>query len=186
MEKVKNGERIGVYLNDDLLNRCDLAMNLVNVRSRSEFIRDALEHYIATLNVQGSSRVLTPALESVINSRIAMTEDRLSQLLFKLGVEIAMMNKRRGHQNRLRHARPLLRRVYPGYLCPCDYGSPKRSGNNTRKYTWVKKRNGPPYGGPFSDRESCYCTFPGIQCFRLLCIAFSSLSRSLRCLPSFV
>ncbi len=92
MENVKNGERIGVYLNDDLLRRCDLAMNLVNVKSRSEFIRDALEHYIAALNVQGSSRVLTPALESVINGRISMTEDRLSQLLFKLGVEIAMMN----------------------------------------------------------------------------------------------
>ncbi len=92
MEKTKNGERIGVYLNDELLTRCDLAMELSGSRSRSEFIRDALEHYIAVLNTKESSKVLTPALESVISGRIGMTEDRLSRILFKLGVEIAMMN----------------------------------------------------------------------------------------------
>ena len=87
-----NSNRIGVYIGDDLLARCDAAMEKTNADSRSEFIRDALEHYIAVINMQESSRVLTPALESVIGSKIALTEDRISQLLFKLTVEIAVQN----------------------------------------------------------------------------------------------
>ena len=92
MSENKNGNRIGVYIGDDLLARCDAAMEKTNAESRSEFIRDAIEHYIAVLNMKENSRVLTPALESVIGSKIALTEDRLSRIMFKLGVEVAMMN----------------------------------------------------------------------------------------------
>ena len=92
MSEINNSSRIGVYIGDDLLARCDAAIEKTNAVSRSEFIRDALEHYIAVINMQESSRVLTPALESVIGSKIALTEDRISQLLFKLTVEIAVQN----------------------------------------------------------------------------------------------
>ena len=92
MSEINNSSRIGVYIGDDLLARCDAAMEKTNAESRSEFIRDALEHYIAVINMQESSKVLTPALESVIGSKIALTEDRISQLLFKLTVEIAVQN----------------------------------------------------------------------------------------------
>ena len=92
MSEIHNSSRIGVYIGDDLLARCDAAMEKTKADSRSEFIRDALEHYIAVINMQESSRVLTPALESVIGSKIALTEDRISQLLFKLTVEIAVQN----------------------------------------------------------------------------------------------
>ena len=92
MSKINNSSRIGVYIGDDLLARCDAAMEKTNAESRSEFIRDAIEHYIAVLNMKENSRVLTPALESVIGSKIALTEDRINRILFKLGVEVAMMN----------------------------------------------------------------------------------------------
>ena len=92
MSEINNSSRIGVYIGDDLLARCDAAMEKTNADSRSEFIRDALEHYIAVINMQESSKVLTPALESVIGSKIELTEDRISQLLFKLTVEIAVQN----------------------------------------------------------------------------------------------
>ena len=92
MSEINNSSRIGVYIGDDLLARCDAAMEKTNATSRSEFIRDALEHYNAVINMQESSKVLTPALESVIGSKIALTEDRISQLLFKLTVEIAVQN----------------------------------------------------------------------------------------------
>ena len=59
---------------------------------RSEFICDSNMHYIAVINMQESSKVLTPALESVIGSKIALTEDRINRIVFELGVEVAMMN----------------------------------------------------------------------------------------------
>ena len=92
MSEINNSSRIGVYIGDDLLARCDAAMEKTNADSRSEFIRDALEHYIAVINMQESSKVLTPALESVIGSKIALTEDRISQMLFKVAVELAVQN----------------------------------------------------------------------------------------------
>ena len=92
MEETKNAARIGLYIDRDLLSRCDASIPLTDARSRSEFICDAIEHYIATLNVKGSSKVLTPALESVIGGKIAGTEGRISRMLFKLAVEIAVQN----------------------------------------------------------------------------------------------
>ena len=92
MGNSKNDGKIGVSLGADLLARCDAAIEKTDARNRSEFIRDAIERYIAVLDMQENSRVLTPALESVIGSKIALTEDRLSRILFKLGVEVAMMN----------------------------------------------------------------------------------------------
>ncbi len=92
MAENKDITRTGIYLPTKSIQQCDLAMATIDCKSRSEFIRNALEHYIAVLNAKSSSKVLTPALESVIGSRISMTEDRISRILFKLGVEVAMMN----------------------------------------------------------------------------------------------
>ena len=88
----KTGKRIGVYISEELLDQCDAAVEKSGADSRSEFICDAIMHYIAVINMADNSRVLTPALESVIGSKIALTEDRISQLLFKLTVEIAVQN----------------------------------------------------------------------------------------------
>jgi len=92
MEETKNATRVGLYIDSNLLTRCDAAVPLTNTRSRSEFICDAIEHYIAVLTAKGSSKVITPALESVIGGKIAGTEDRISRMIFKLAVEIALMN----------------------------------------------------------------------------------------------
>ena len=86
------GKRIGVYISEELLDQCDAAVEKSGTDSRSEFICDAIMHYIAVINMQDSSRVLTPALESVIGSKIALTEDRINQMLFKVAVELAMQN----------------------------------------------------------------------------------------------
>ena len=88
----KAGKRIGVYISEELLDQCDTAVEKSGADSRSEFICDAIMHYIAIINMQENSRVLTPALESVIGSKIALTEDRINQMLFKVAVELAMQN----------------------------------------------------------------------------------------------
>ena len=88
----KTGKRIGVYISEELLDQCDAAVEKSGADSRSEFICDAILHYIAVINMKENSRVLTPALESVIGSKIALTEDRINQMLFKVAVELAMQN----------------------------------------------------------------------------------------------
>ena len=84
--------RTCIYIDQKLLSRCDAAIAMTDANSRSEFICHALEHYLSVLNMQSTSKVLTPALESVIGGKIAGTEDRISRSIFKLAVEMAMMN----------------------------------------------------------------------------------------------
>ena len=81
-----------MYISEELLDQCDAAVEKSGADSRSEFICDAIMHYISVINMADNSRVLIPALESVIGSKIALTEDRINRILFKLGVEVAMMN----------------------------------------------------------------------------------------------
>ena len=92
MSKTKNVTKTGISISPELLARCDASIALTNAQSRSEFICDAIEFYIAALQSDGYSKVLTPALESVIGSKIALSEDRISRMVYKLAVEIAMLN----------------------------------------------------------------------------------------------
>ena len=91
MSEEKGTIRTGVYMAKELLHRVDEAIGKTNARSRSEFISDALELYLAWLHTEETSKVLTPALESVISGRIADTENRISRVLFKQSVELAML-----------------------------------------------------------------------------------------------
>ena len=91
MKTEKEAIRTGIYIDRDLLKRADEAIPKTSARSRSEFVSEALEFYIAWLHSKETSRVLTPALESVINGRIGDTENRIARVLFKQSVELAML-----------------------------------------------------------------------------------------------
>lgn len=91
MNKEPETVRTGIYIEKELLSRVDAAVRKTEARSRSEFISNALEFYIAWLHSQETSKVLTPALESVIGARIADTENRIARVLFKQSVELAML-----------------------------------------------------------------------------------------------
>lgn len=91
MSKEQEPVRTGFYVEKELLNRADEAIGKTNARSRSEFISDALEFYIAWLHSEETGKVLTPALESVIGAKIKDTENRIARVLFKQSVELAML-----------------------------------------------------------------------------------------------
>ena len=81
----------GLYCDSELLRDTENAMTKTNCRTRNEFINEAIRFYIAHLNCQSNSELLTPALEGVIEAKIQDTENRLARVLFKQGVELAMM-----------------------------------------------------------------------------------------------
>ena len=81
----------GLYLDRELLDDIARELSEANCRTRNEFINKAIRFYIAHLHCRNNSEVLTPALESVVAARIQDTEYRLARVLFKQGVELAMM-----------------------------------------------------------------------------------------------
>ncbi len=82
---------IGIYLEESVINDIDNTISRANCSSRNEFIRAAIRFYIAHLQRQDYSDILTPAYESVINARIADTEERIARVIFKQAVELSMM-----------------------------------------------------------------------------------------------
>ena len=81
--KNNNSIRTGIYIDRNLLARCDENISRTNASSRSEFISDAIEMYLSWLNSKETSKILTPALESVIGGKIATTENHIARVLFK-------------------------------------------------------------------------------------------------------
>lgn len=87
----KSKKRIGLYMDEDTLKLCDAGMKLTDAKNRSDYIEKAVQLMSTWLVKNSTSEILTPALESVINARISSTEDILSRVIFKQGVEIAML-----------------------------------------------------------------------------------------------
>lgn len=83
--------RVGVFLGDELLRRCDAAIPLTDCRSRSEFIAQAIDEYVARVNMEGDASVLFPMLDESLDGRMKDQEMRLTRALFKLAVEVAIM-----------------------------------------------------------------------------------------------
>ena len=82
---------IGIYLEESMIKYIDNTISRANCASRNEFIRVAIRFYITHLQRQDYSDILTPAYESVINARIADTEERIARVVFKQAVELSMM-----------------------------------------------------------------------------------------------
>ena len=70
-----------------------IAQNIeqANCKSKNEFVEKAILFYCGYLSSQNDAEYLTPLLAKVIQSSMRNSEDRVSRLLFKLAVEIAIM-----------------------------------------------------------------------------------------------
>lgn len=82
-------KRVSLYCPKEIIALCDGDLNLAGVKSRNQFIIDAIKLYDCYLHKDINTDLLTPAFETVIDSRLDLTEYRLSQTIFKLAVEMA-------------------------------------------------------------------------------------------------
>lgn len=89
MSKTNNDKKPAnsIRLTPEQLATCDSMTKQLGLKSRNDFIRDAVDFYIAWQSRESVERVLTPALESVIAAKIRDAEERLTRILFKLAVD---------------------------------------------------------------------------------------------------
>ena len=66
---------------------CREMAKVMHLRSKNEFIRDAVDFYIEWCRRPYSQQFLTAALESVIGAKIRESESRICRMLFKNAVE---------------------------------------------------------------------------------------------------
>ena len=83
----KQLKAISIRMTDEQVERCEEMAKWMHLRSKNEFIRDAIDFYIEWCRRPYSQQFLTSALESVIAAKIRDSENRISRMLFKLAVE---------------------------------------------------------------------------------------------------
>lgn len=83
--------KTGTMMSPEIVKLCDDNIEIANVKSRNDFIEEAVKFYVSYLNTEQNTSFLNETIESVIKSSIQLTEDRLAKVLFKLTVETSMM-----------------------------------------------------------------------------------------------
>lgn len=89
--KMKNKQRTTIWLSPEMMNQLDEMSERNNCKSRSEFIERAIKFYDGYNRSTAENQYLPVALSSALNGIVKVSEDRLSKLLFKNTVELAMV-----------------------------------------------------------------------------------------------
>ena len=99
MKETKN--QYAIYLYPSLVEEVDTLMKDANATSRSEFISAALHFYVGYLKQGKNVDYLAPIIAQTIQEEIRSTEKNISQILFKLAVESAMLSELQATQIRV-------------------------------------------------------------------------------------
>ena len=89
MSKSENTHKMTIRLSPVTEFRLERDYRLDGNRSKNEFIEKAITHYQDLLEAE-QNETLPVAIQSAIDGRLGMFEDRLAQLLYKLAVETDM------------------------------------------------------------------------------------------------
>ena len=79
------------YLYPSQMEEIKNLMEQANAKSQSEFVSDAIRFYIGYLQQGKNVDYLAPIIAQTIKEEIGSTEKNISQILFKLAVESAMV-----------------------------------------------------------------------------------------------
>ena len=90
-----------IYLYPSQMEEIKRLMDSANAKSQSEFVSDAIRFYIGYLQQGKNVDYLAPIIAQTIQEEIRSTEKNISQILFKLAVESAMLSELQATQIRV-------------------------------------------------------------------------------------
>ncbi len=99
MAKGTGKVRAGFYVEKEILEMADGLRAKANVRSRNEFVTEALKFYCGYLNSRKAENYLLQSLSSVLTSTVQDTENRLARMDFKIAVELGDAYKYQKREN---------------------------------------------------------------------------------------
>ena len=86
----KNENRLNLRMADETAAKIERWYREDNCRSKNEFIEKAVNRYVDMLSADENT-TLPRAVQSAIDARLKLFEDRISSLLYKQAVEMDMM-----------------------------------------------------------------------------------------------
>ena len=92
-EKKAAMRRVGLYLEQEILDLCDSLLELAEVRSRNEFVGEALRFYCGYLTSKKAENYLIQSLSSVMTGTVQDSENRIARMEFKIAVELSKLSQ---------------------------------------------------------------------------------------------
>ena len=93
--------KYAIYLYPSQMEEIKSLMDSANTKSQSEFVSDAIRFYIGYLQQGKNVDYLAPIIAQTIKEEIRSTEKNISQILFKVAVESAMLSQIQAFQIQL-------------------------------------------------------------------------------------
>lgn len=90
MDKTDKKVRFALYVNQSALDLVDEYFEKDNCFSKSEFIENAIRFYVSYLSSDTNIPYLSTVVMSTMEALLKENTNRLSKLLFKLAVELAI------------------------------------------------------------------------------------------------
>lgn len=82
----------GFYIDQDLLEQVDSLLQTANVKSRNEFLNQALKFYIGYLTSEKIENYMLTIISSVMHSTVKDSENRMARAMYKLAVETSKLS----------------------------------------------------------------------------------------------
>lgn len=99
MRETKN--KYAIYLYPSQMEEIKNLMNQANAKSQSEFVSDAIRFYIGYLQQGKNVDYLAPIIAQTIQEEIRNIEKNITQILFKVAVESAILSQIQAFQIQL-------------------------------------------------------------------------------------
>jgi len=84
--------RKGFYIEEDLLEQIDGLLEQADVKSRNEFLNQALKFYIGYLTLEKIENYMLSTISSVMHSTVKDSENRMARVMYKLAVETSKLS----------------------------------------------------------------------------------------------
>ncbi len=84
--------RKAFYIEPELLEQVDSLLQQADVRSRNEFVNQALKFYVGYLTSEKIENYMLSTFSSVLHATVKDTENRIARMLFKLAVETSKLS----------------------------------------------------------------------------------------------
>lgn len=88
----KGKVRKGFYIEEEVLEQIDGLLEQANVKSRNEFLNQALKFYIGYLTSEKIENYMLSVISSVMHATVKDSENRMARAMYKLAVEISKLS----------------------------------------------------------------------------------------------
>ena len=84
--------RKAFYIDEELLKQVDDLLEQADVRSRNEFVNQALKFYIGYLTSEKIENYMLTTISSVMHATVKDSENRMVRAMYKLAVETSKLS----------------------------------------------------------------------------------------------